>query len=187
VSILALLVLLLLVLVGALVVGGLAYLVHRHPALLGPISITVTATGVLGGLVAVAAQSGTSEAVPAPMTAPARRLTCRGRAPRRAARLRAACRCRVPPAGAGVVWDCRSGSVVVAEVAAQLTRGFDLCEKLLGLDRDALDGVGAGDEAQRRLVLAGKGQQGMGELGGVAGLLSVMLFQASTAAVVPSA
>jgi hypothetical protein len=84
-------------------------------------------------------------------------------------------------------WDCRSGSVVVAEVAAQLTRGFDLCEKLLGLDRDALDGVGAGDEAQRRLVLAGKGQQGMGELGGVAGLLSVMLFQASTVAVVPSA
>jgi hypothetical protein len=67
------------------------------------------------------------------------------------------------------------------------SREADLCEKLLGLDRDALDGVGAGDEAQRRLVLAGKGQQGMGELGGVAGLLSVMLFQASTVAVVPSA
>jgi hypothetical protein len=35
------------------------------------------------------------------------------------------------------------------------------------------DGVGSGDEAQRRLVLAGEGQQGVGELGGVAGLLPV--------------
>lgn len=71
-STLALLVLLLLVLVGALVIGGLAYLVYRHPELLGPISIAVTTAGVLGGLVAVAAQAATSEAVPASATAPAR-------------------------------------------------------------------------------------------------------------------
>ena len=43
----------------------------------------------------------------------------------------------------------------------------------LGLLLDGGDGVGAGDEAQRRLVLAGELDQGVGELGGVAALLAV--------------
>jgi hypothetical protein len=69
---LALLVLLLLVLVSLVVVGGLGYLVHRHPALMGPVTVAVAAAGVLATLVVGAAQAEPREAAPAPVTAPAR-------------------------------------------------------------------------------------------------------------------
>jgi hypothetical protein len=44
---LALFVLLIGVVVGLALVGGLAYLVYRRPALKGPVSVAVTAAGVL--------------------------------------------------------------------------------------------------------------------------------------------
>jgi hypothetical protein len=51
VSTLALFVLLIGVAVGLAFVGGLAYLVHRRPALKAPITVAVTAAGVLVGFV----------------------------------------------------------------------------------------------------------------------------------------
>lgn len=71
-STLVLLVLLLLVLVGLVVVGGLGYLVHRHPALMGPVTVAVAAAGVLATLVVGVARAEPYETVPAPATAPAR-------------------------------------------------------------------------------------------------------------------
>jgi hypothetical protein len=58
----------------------------------------------------------------------------------------------------------RSG-VVVGEVAGQLAVGLHLGQEALGLLLNNLDGVGAGDPAQRRLVGACQLNQGVGELG----------------------
>jgi len=52
VSTLALLVVLLLVLVGLLIFGGLAYLVHRHPALTQPLAVGLAGLAVMGAVVA---------------------------------------------------------------------------------------------------------------------------------------
>ncbi|MGW7243712.1 hypothetical protein [Streptomyces sp. NPDC054804] len=60
--------------------------------------------------------------------------------------------------------------VVVCQVAAQYAGCLGLCQVLPGFGFDALDGVGTGDEPQRRLLLVGDGQQGVAELGRVAGL-----------------
>ncbi|WP_156722032.1 hypothetical protein [Streptomyces apocyni] len=67
----ALLVLLLLVLVGMATVGPLVYFVHRHAASRVPVSVGLAAAGALGTLVSAVIQAGTSEAAPAPATAPA--------------------------------------------------------------------------------------------------------------------
>jgi hypothetical protein len=58
VSTLALLVVLLAVLVGLIVVVGLGYLTHRHPALKGPLIVALTAAGVLVTLFVGVAQAG---------------------------------------------------------------------------------------------------------------------------------
>lgn len=50
-STLALLVLLLLVLVGFLVVGVPAYLVHRHPSLVAPVGVAIAAAALLAACV----------------------------------------------------------------------------------------------------------------------------------------
>ena len=63
--------------------------------------------------------------------------------------------------------------VDVAEVATQFAGGVGLGKEFLGLGRGACDGVGAEEEAQRRLVLFGDDQQGVRELGGAAGLPAV--------------
>ncbi|WP_328842951.1 hypothetical protein [Streptomyces sp. NBC_00258] len=52
-STLALLIVLLLVLVGLLTAGGLAYVVHRHPALAQPLTVGLSGLALLGALVAV--------------------------------------------------------------------------------------------------------------------------------------
>ncbi|MFJ4633430.1 hypothetical protein [Streptomyces sp. NPDC088847] len=54
-STLAVLVVLLLVLVGLLVVGGLAYIVHRRPALTGPLSVAIAGAAVLVAVVTTVA------------------------------------------------------------------------------------------------------------------------------------
>ena len=56
------------------------------------------------------------------------------------------------------------------EVAERVDLRLELGDLLLG-QRDC---VGAGDEAARRLLLVGDGQQRLGELGRVAGLLAVL-------------
>ena len=45
------------------------------------------------------------------------------------------------------------GGVVVAKVAAEFAGGLGLGEEFPGLGLDALDGVGTGDETQRRIGL----------------------------------
>ncbi|MEV7095836.1 hypothetical protein AB0M80_23600 [Amycolatopsis sp. NPDC051045] len=50
----------------------------------------------------------------------------------------------------------------------QLAVGAGLVEQELGFALDVLDGVGAGDEAQWRLVLTCDVDQCVGELGGAA-------------------
>jgi hypothetical protein len=50
-STIALLVVLLLVLVGHIIVSGLAYLTHRHPSCRDPLLIGLTGVGVLATLV----------------------------------------------------------------------------------------------------------------------------------------
>src|SRR4051812_23506106 len=67
----------------------------------------------------------------------------------------------------------RHASVVVGEVRRQLAVRFDLREQTSGLLLDALDGVLAGNPAQRRLVAAGELNERSGELGRVPGLLAV--------------
>lgn len=52
-STLAQLTVLLLVLVGLLIAGGLAYVVHRHPSLAQPLTVGLTGLAVLGAVVAV--------------------------------------------------------------------------------------------------------------------------------------
>ncbi|WP_181384453.1 hypothetical protein [Streptomyces sp. NWU49] len=54
-STLALLVVLLLVLVGLLIFGALAYLVHRHPALTQPLAVGLAGLAVMGAVVAAIA------------------------------------------------------------------------------------------------------------------------------------
>src|SRR5437588_17582 len=61
--------------------------------------------------------------------------------------------------------------VVVCQRGRQLPEGVDLPLKLGYLLLGLRDRVGAGDEAPRRLLLLGDGQQRPGELGRVAGLL----------------
>ncbi|MGX1560980.1 hypothetical protein [Streptomyces sp. NPDC055506] len=51
-STLALLVVLLLVMVALLTAAGLAYAVHRHPALAQPLTVGLSGLGLLGALVA---------------------------------------------------------------------------------------------------------------------------------------
>ncbi|MCX4564646.1 hypothetical protein OHA02_52160 [Streptomyces phaeochromogenes] len=51
-STLVLLTILLLVLVGLLTAGGLAYLVHRHPALTQPLTVGLSGLALLGAVVA---------------------------------------------------------------------------------------------------------------------------------------
>jgi hypothetical protein len=66
----------------------------------------------------------------------------------------------VMPGGQPLVWRGALGvGVVVCQVAAQLTGGFGLREEFPGLGLGPLDGVRAGDETRRRLVLVGDGQQ----------------------------
>ena len=67
----------------------------------------------------------------------------------------------------------------MGEVAGQLAVGVDLGQELLGLRFSSLHGVGAGHEAQRRLVLACELDQRVGELGGSPPCRPVMSFQAA--------
>src|SRR6187551_1079689 len=67
----------------------------------------------------------------------------------------------------------RASSVVVVEIAGQLAVGVGLGEEVPRLLLDSCDRVGAGGEAQRRLLLTCELDQGVGELGGVAALLAV--------------
>ncbi|MEV5646472.1 hypothetical protein AB0L67_41530 [Streptomyces flaveolus] len=50
-SALALFVLVIGTVVGLAVIGGLGYLVHRHPALKTPLTVMLTATGILAAFV----------------------------------------------------------------------------------------------------------------------------------------
>ncbi|MDQ1033592.1 hypothetical protein QFZ75_000008 [Streptomyces sp. V3I8] len=56
-STLTALVVLLLVLVGLLVVGGLGYVVHRRPALIGPLTIAIAAAALLVAMVGTVASA----------------------------------------------------------------------------------------------------------------------------------
>jgi hypothetical protein len=76
---------------------------------------------------------------------------------------------------------CRSSSprrrgldLVERERRREVAEGVDLCLELADLLLGQRDCVGAGDEAARRLLLAGDGQQRLGELGRVAGLPAVL-------------
>src|SRR6266496_1242862 len=83
-------------------------------------------------------------------------------------------RCSGQPAAPQRVALVRHGvGVAVGQGGRQVTVGVDLGEHVLGLLLDDLDGVGAGDPAQRRLVLARELDQRLGELGGVTALLAV--------------
>jgi hypothetical protein len=75
----------------------------------------------------------------------------------------------------------------VGERRGQVTVGVDLGQEVLGLLLDGLDGVGAGDPAQRRLVPARELDQGVGELGGSLPCCPFMLFQTATVCSVRSA
>ncbi|GAP46012.1 hypothetical protein [Streptomyces azureus] len=71
VSTLALFVLVLAVIVALGVVAGLGYLAYRHPALKGPLTVALTAAGVLVALFVGVAQAGTqSEAGPGSTVTP---------------------------------------------------------------------------------------------------------------------
>jgi hypothetical protein len=72
-----------------------------------------------------------------------------------------------------------SSGVVVGEVAGQLAVGVGLGQEVLGLLLDSFDRVGAGREAQRRLVLACELDQRAGELGGSPACWPFMPFQAA--------
>ena len=72
----------------------------------------------------------------------------------------------VPPSGV------RRLGLVDRERRRQVAVGIDLREQLLGLLLDGCDGVGAGNPAQRRLLLVDDGDQGLRELGGIVGLLA---------------
>ncbi|XVV32996.1 hypothetical protein ACQPXT_01245 [Streptomyces sp. CA-100214] len=50
-SALALFVLAIGIVVGLAVIGGLGYLVHRHPALKSPVTVMLTATGILAAFI----------------------------------------------------------------------------------------------------------------------------------------
>src|SRR5215208_193979 len=63
--------------------------------------------------------------------------------------------------------------VVMGEVSRQLAVRVDLREQEPGLRLDALDGVLAGDPAQRRIVAVGELDETFGELDRVAGLPAV--------------
>ena len=66
--------------------------------------------------------------------------------------------------------------------------GLGLGEKRIGLGLKRLHGVGAGSEASGRILKREELYEGVGELGGVATLLSVhALFQAPTISFVFSA
>jgi protein-S-isoprenylcysteine O-methyltransferase Ste14 len=78
VSALALFVLVIGIVVGLAVIGGLGYLVHRRPALKTPVTVMLTATGILAAFVVGVlgiAQAGAQEgsAGPGVMVSPSRR------------------------------------------------------------------------------------------------------------------
>ena len=77
--------------------------------------------------------------------------------------------------------------VVMAEVAGQVAVGVGLLEEQLGPVLEGGDRVGAGGEAQRRLVLGGEVDQRVGELGGIAALLAVHALPGATVCSVRSA
>jgi protein-S-isoprenylcysteine O-methyltransferase Ste14 len=78
VSALALFVLVIGIVVGLAVIGGLGYLVHRRPALKTPVTVMLTATGILAafvigvlGIAQASAQEGSVD--PGVMVSPSRR------------------------------------------------------------------------------------------------------------------
>jgi hypothetical protein len=64
----------------------------------------------------------------------------------------------------------------VGEVAGQLAVGVGLGEEILSLLLGGGDRVGAGNEAQRRVILARELDQRVGELGGVTARLAVLVL-----------
>src|SRR3954470_24897421 len=66
--------------------------------------------------------------------------------------------------------------VVVRERRGQFAVGVGLGKQVFGLLFDGLDGVGTGGPAQRRLVLARKLNERLGELGRVTALQAVHSF-----------
>src|SRR5215212_3462745 len=67
----------------------------------------------------------------------------------------------------------RSSRLLNSKRSGQLTVGVGLGQQVVGLLLDGGDRVGAGREAQRRLLLTREPDQRLGELGGVASLLAV--------------
>ena len=80
-----------------------------------------------------------------------------------------------------------ASGVVVGEAGGQVAVRVCLVEQMPGPCLEGGDRIGAGGEAQRRLVLSGEVDQRVGELGGVAALLTFMLCQAVTVCLVRSA
>ena len=75
----------------------------------------------------------------------------------------------------------------VGEVARQLAVGVGLGEQVVGLLLDSRDSVGAGHEAQRRLVLSASRTSAAASLAGSPPCRPFMLFQAATVSRVRSA
>src|SRR6266498_378762 len=63
-------------------------------------------------------------------------------------------------------------SLIERERRRQLAVDIDLREQVVGFLLDGLDSVGAGNPAQRRLLLVDDGDQSLRELRGVAALLA---------------